>query len=405
MTLDEYDYATHRWGVRPFELPNSDEYLYDIDNISMAMVGAFDAYGSNTFFEEACQLIANSIQLFKLGYFDAAFYSLRQSIETSIGTLYLTANPDKMKDWCKYQPGFESGTMVAYLKQKESVFKGMTDIMSPFFKKVRDIQLKTNKYVHKQGYNSFYSTKRIISSDPKSQEPLKRIREDFVTTLKTAIGAVGVYRLAIDPLPVLLMDEDVRLRTGDLITEPYSQEFVDNYIGQDTIELYKQTELYNSYKESLLANEKQSEAIYNLIHFQYIDRKAEQQLVDQAHLLSIYDCMAVCYVFMSDSISRVFLCDFMCYTTNTKPVSYETTMGNGYFKELFEGKQSYNLPMSSGAFMSRFKVGGQYSYIESNTILSDAEIVGLEEISKLFDDKIEKANVEIKELIREVNQS
>ena len=55
MTLDEYDYATHRWGVRPFELPNSDEYLYDIDNISMAMVGAFDAYGSNTFFEEACQ--------------------------------------------------------------------------------------------------------------------------------------------------------------------------------------------------------------------------------------------------------------------------------------------------------------------------------------------------------------
>ena len=405
MTLDEYDYAARRWGVRPFEFPNSDEYLYNLDNISMAMVGAFDAYGSNTFFEEACQLIANSVQLFKLGYFDAAFYSLRQSIETSIGTLYLTANPDKMKDWCKYQPGFESGTMVAYLKQKESVFKEMTDIMSPFFKKVRDIQLKTNKYVHKQGYNSFYSTKRIISSDPKAQEPLKRIQEDFVTTLKTAIGAVGVYRLAIDPLPVLLMDEDVRLRTGDLITEPYSQEFVDNYIGQDTIELYKQTELYNSYKESLLANEKQSEAIYNLIHFQYIDRKAEQQLVDQAHLLSIYDRMAVCYVFMSDSISRVFLCDFMCYTTNTKPVSYETTMGNGYFEELFEGKQSYNLSMSSGAFISRFKVGGQYSYIESNTILSDAEIVGLEEISKLFDDKIEKANDEIQELIREVNQS
>lgn len=49
MTLDEYDYATHRWGVRPFELPNSDEYFYDLDNISMAMVGAFDAYGSNTF--------------------------------------------------------------------------------------------------------------------------------------------------------------------------------------------------------------------------------------------------------------------------------------------------------------------------------------------------------------------
>ena len=310
-----------------------------------------------------------------------------------------------MKDWCKYQPGFESGTMVAYLKQKESVFKEMTDIMSPFFKKVRDIQLKTNKYVHKQGYNSFYSTKRIISSDPKAQEPLKRIREDFVTTLKTAIGAVGVYRLAIDPLPVLLMDEDVRLRTGDLITEPYSQEFVDNYIGQDTIELYKQTELYNSYKESLLANEKQSEAIYNLIHFQYIDRKAEQQLVDQAHLLSIYDRMAVCYVFMSESISRVFLCDFICYTTNTKPVCFEMTMGNGYFEELFKDKQCFNLPMSSGAFMSRFNVGGQFAYVESNTVLTDVEIAGLEEFSKIFDDIIEKSNAEIQELINKIKRS
>ena len=80
-------------------------------------------------------------------------------------------------------------------------------------------------------------------------------------------------------------------------------------------------------------------------------------------------------------------------------------MGNGYFEELFEGKQSYNLPMSSGAFMSRFKVGGQYSYIESNTILTDVEIVGLEEISKLFDDKIEKANEEIKELMKDIKKN
>ncbi len=51
-------------------------------------------------------------------------------------------------------------------------------------------------------------------------------------------------------------------------------------------------------------------------------------------------------------------------------------------------------------------IGLQILICEFNTALSfDAEIVGLEEISKLFDDKIEKANDEIKELIREVNQS
>ena len=41
------------------------------------------------------QMIANSIYLFQEGFFDAAFYSLRQSIEISIGTLYLTANPKR----------------------------------------------------------------------------------------------------------------------------------------------------------------------------------------------------------------------------------------------------------------------------------------------------------------------
>lgn len=402
---NDHDFATIRWGIKSFDLPNADVYLYDLENISMAMVATYDALGANIFFEEACQLIANSIQIFKLGYFDAAFYSLRQSIETSIGTLYLTANPDRMKAWCKNQPGFESGRMVTYLKQKEAVFKEMTEKMSPFFNKVRGIQLKANKYVHKQGYSSFYATKRRITSDPKAKETLKRICEDFITTLKTAIGAVAVYRLAVDPLPVLLMDEDVRLRTEDLITRPYSCEFVENYIGSEVIELYKQTEIYNSYKEDLLAREKQNEAVYNLIHFQYVDRTAEQLLADQAHLLSNNDRMAVCYTLISENISRGFICDFMCYMTNTKPVCYETTFGNGYFLELFEGKPSYNLPISSGAYMSRFEVGGQYSYVESNVALTDVELVRLEEVSKLFDGSIDKSNVKAKDVIKAVAKS
>ena len=70
---------------------------------------------------------------------------------------------------------------------------------------------------------------------------------DFEYYLKLCIGAVAIYRLAIDALPVVLMDEDIRLRTGDLITEPYSQEFVDTYIGSENIEAFKTTEIYNNF--------------------------------------------------------------------------------------------------------------------------------------------------------------
>ena len=159
-------------------------------------------------------MIANSIQMFQQGYFDAAFYSLRQSIETSIGTLYLTANPDKMQAWNKLEPGFESGKMSKYLRANEPVFMDMASKMQPFFDKVREVQQDSNKYVHKQGYKTFYVTKRITYSDDRLKKVYDRIQDDFVQILKVAIGAVAVYRLAIDPLPVLLMDEDIRLRTG-----------------------------------------------------------------------------------------------------------------------------------------------------------------------------------------------
>ena len=69
-----------------------------------------------------------------------------------------------------------------------------------------------------------------------------------------AIGAVAMYRLAIDPLPVILMDEDMIMRSGDFVTEPYSEEFVDKYIGLKNIELYKQTDIYQEFKEIIMSH-------------------------------------------------------------------------------------------------------------------------------------------------------
>ena len=85
----------HNWYVKPIGIPNADGYITDLNNISLAVTGFVHAWESNLFFGEASQLIVNAIGLFQLGYFDCAFYSLRQSIEISIGTIYLTANPSK----------------------------------------------------------------------------------------------------------------------------------------------------------------------------------------------------------------------------------------------------------------------------------------------------------------------
>lgn len=400
MDEDKWLLKDIRWSVRPIHLPDSEEYLYDLENISMATVGVLGSLESNRFFEEASQMIANSIQMFQQGYFDAAFYSLRQSIETSIGTLYLTANPDKMQAWNKLEPGFESGKMAKYLRANEPVFMDMASKMQPFFDKVREVQQDSNKYVHKQGYKTFYVTKRITYSDDRLKKVYDRIQDDFVQILKVAIGAVAVYRLAIDPLPVLLMDEDIRLRTGDLLTEPYSQDFVDKYIGQDAIDSYKRTDLYLSHKEFFLQNEKQNDAIYMLIHYQIVDRKHKELIMEQIHLLSLHDRIAFFYAVMSPNISRVFIEGVFSYTTDTKPKNTSMTIGESYYAGIFENQPDYNVQFDGGSFISRFKVGDEFSYVESNEPLSEPEISGLCIVSEMFYEVAQKYAADLDEFLK-----
>ena len=76
------------WYIKPLELPNVEKFVSDINNISFATTGFVHAWESNLFFDEACQLIINAIKLFQLGYFDCAFYSLRQSIETTRKSIF-----------------------------------------------------------------------------------------------------------------------------------------------------------------------------------------------------------------------------------------------------------------------------------------------------------------------------
>lgn len=54
----------------------------------------------------------------------------------------------------------------------------------------------------------------------------------FEKSLRACIGAVAIYRFIIDPLPLALADEDLLMRSGDFITQPYSINFIKerNYI-------------------------------------------------------------------------------------------------------------------------------------------------------------------------------
>lgn len=404
-TLDNFheDFEAGRWMVRKFRLPNASDYLWDIENITWAETGLIDAFEANRFFDEASQMIANSIFLFQKGFFDTAFYSLRQSIEISIGTLYLTANPEKMKEWKKLEPGFESGKMADFLRKHEPVFKEIRDKIPTFFDNIRAIQKKTNKYVHKQGYSSFYTTQKYSWSDHREDKVYLKIVSDFEETLKVAIGAVAMYRLAIDPLPIILMDGEMMMRSGDFVTRPYSDEFVNKYIGAKNIELYKQTEVCQGFKESIMSHEKQNEAVFDIIHWQIIDRSKFEDITKQIHLLSYSDRLAVVIMMVSTKIPQVYIEGYFHYTSDVKAKHSDTVIGTSYYEDFFanKGNNNFNVPFKNVSYISRIKIKEEFSYIESNEPLNQQEIDLLNYIAKTFEEAFITQEEKLKNWLKE----
>ncbi len=78
-------------------------HLYSyVDELADSISGIVETPSFNQFLLESCQLLANSLDLIHQGYFDAAFYSVRQAGEVIlIGTLF--SNLEESERKAKYE--------------------------------------------------------------------------------------------------------------------------------------------------------------------------------------------------------------------------------------------------------------------------------------------------------------
>ena len=376
-----------------FQIHNSKSYISDIQNILMADVANISSLPSNLFFQETCQLLVNSIHLMELGYFDCAFYSLRQSLELSVGTIFLNVNPSKMQQWNTQKRGFELGKMCNYLIAKEPYFKDIREKLNDFFDEVYAQKILIDKYVHKQGYRTFYGMNKSSLSGDKN---LNQILRDFIKTLDLTIGAVAVYRLVIDPMPIILMDEDMLFCTGDLLTESYSERFVRQYMGVEVLEKFKQTQIYLDYRNYFKHNDKQNEGTFLLIHYQIVNRKKIKEILSQIELCQVPDRVAVCLMLVSD----IYINGDFWYSSDVKSLEeYSNTIGHSYYENLFtDFKNDFNNPFHR-VYLSRCKYGGNIHYIKHNFPLTPNEQLELNMVAQFFDPILQKYNAQINQFM------
>lgn len=378
------------YQVAPIDFPQGENYISDIEFLTMSSNGIIDAQIANMTLNESCMMLINAIKVFQMGFFDCAFYSLRQTIELSLGGIYLSSDKNKIKSWNNWEKGFEKATMIQELKKEDPDYKNIKEELSFYFKELRETQLEIDKYVHKQGFTTFY-TYHGRTADYHTKH-IRKLQCDFERYLKECIGAVAIYRLVIDPLPLLLMDEDIDMRTPDFITEPFGARFIENYIPEDVVKAYKQTEIYKGYYDDLSKREKQNDAVYALIHWSFINREKLEDYSNQAHLLSLHDRLALIITILSPKVTNCYLMNG-CLWYHTENESqrgrFSITFGNDYFQQFFHDDNNYNLPFEN-VFISKCLAFGETHYFEHNEPLVQQEIALIEqsvfELNKNFEE-------------------
>lgn len=297
-----------RENICPLTLPNKEQYYRDLLNIEHSWTGRIGIDVTNAFIMEAEQQLINAIELFEQGYFDCAYYSLRSAVDISTTIVFLADMPDEERE--KYLEAWKStadfpmqGQMIKQLSKKGNVFADMQKKMPDFFSAAKTLSAELNKYVHKQGLQHFYVSRNHTFSQNKLQDIFIVAFEGY---LVRCIGVVAVMRLAIDPFPILLMDEEILYRCFDSITDPYSREFVEKYIGLDLVEQYKQTAIYSGFYDYLMNEEKKNDATFDVMKYQCIDTSRLDDIYSQFHLLTLDDRISVLLVAASEKIVKTY---------------------------------------------------------------------------------------------------
>lgn len=370
-------------NIIPNSLPEKEQYYFDLMNIENSFTGRVDVLFSNDFFREATQLIINAITLYEKGYFDCAFYSLRQSLEISTTIVYFVDDDEEnrkneLKKWRNHEKFPQQGEMLNQLQNRNKVFSNIKEKMHLYFEEVEKTKRKLNKYVHKQGFDKFY----IHRNNPSGKKfDNSKMFDDFRFSLIKSIGAVAVFRLAIDPMPLLLNDESIYKRTVELMTEAYSDSFLEKYIGNKHIKSYKETEVYISHYDYFIQNEEMSPAVTDLVKHDFVDRNKIDEIIKQKHLLSAHELVAVTLFSLSKKIAQIYcLGGFHFYFSDIKTTRRSSGWSSEDFKVFINNPEKFNLKYDQ-ALLSCIKKWDEEYYIEHIERFSDDEIKILREIN------------------------
>ena len=397
--LFSWRYHPQRYITKENVLDYYQLYSY-VDELADSISGMVETPSFNQFLLESCQLLANSLDLIHQGYFDAAFYSVRQAGEVIlIGTLF--SNLEESERVAEYEkwasldwfPSFSKLSNKLYSKDIE--YRELLEQMPEIDELISKLNKKANKYIHKQGHESFYTKPYEMTSDSS-----KFIREDFTEYFTATVKVCAIFRLAVDPFPILLSDPECEYRFPDCMTLEFGQSFIENCLGSDFVEHYIKTDYYRNWVNTIKSTFPQlKEATYNVSNLHYIDLSHIEDILDELDKLTLYEATAVLFTALfSEKVIAVHITGMLdAFSNSARPSSglYLSDMSD-YAGQL----GGVNVPLADLCRLANFESSVDYSpinsFITSFPIASDFVCV---ETNKLLDgNEVEQGRKAAKEL-------
>jgi len=255
-------------------------YLHSL----MPFTGRLDILYCNNFLNEAIQLLVNSIFLFEDGFFDCAFYSIRQSKEIIDSMLYLSNSSNKALESWSNKEYIEMKKVKQQLEKLSDGYKEIKTLIPDYFNHLEVLIKKSHKIIHKQGFDTFYNLRTIKEYNFSQQDEI----EFFLQCLKYTIGFVLIIFIIIDPISLALADEEVTLKLNfNFLTDPIDIGYFKKYLGLDNIiEKIKISNFYKDFISFFNDKETMSPAVYSVIREEFWDIDALNEIEKQLDLLN-----------------------------------------------------------------------------------------------------------------------
>lgn len=362
--------------MNKIDFPEYSQLMLYLHNI-FAYTGQFNIMYCNSFIQESVQLLKNALILYKKGFFDCAFYSIRQSSEVIDNMLFLAKSPkDKLKEWKSKEYFPVDAKIRKQLKQLSEDYNEIKTLLPDFFNHHEELINKIHKIIHKQGYDTFYQLRTPINVKFSGFVQEKETKL-FLETLKYTIGKLLILLVVLDPMCLALSDERVIYKVSlKLMTEPIDTSFFEEVLElDDIIDKIKNSNYYKNFISFFDDKEELLPATYSVIQETYWNIDKLDEIQSQLHLLSMDEVLMFNILKSGIKISIFYLAGGWCwYTTSNTQIMHEFSINTRDFQNYAQATSRFNQNRKN-VYISVLKYSpDDFLFVEHNTPLNTEEI-------------------------------